>query len=125
MIPLDDSKLAKPRPGELWIQRDENHIRAVGIVIPDHVKRGVEHPISTVFAVGVGVEDFKPGDRVLVRPSAGRIIRFGERGELVLRVIKPSAVLADVLTEDQVRINIEEHQFRGYYVPQELVVEAE
>lgn len=127
MIPREWASRARPRDHELWVKRDEEAVRAVGIVIPDHLRHrlSTHFPIATVWAVGAAIKDLKPGDRVLIRPSAGRLIRFGERGELVLRVLKPGMVLADVLTSDAVRISLDEHQFRGYHVPQELVVEAE
>lgn len=97
MIPLDTP--LSPPPGYLLVERLENPLQRGRIIIPDWER----HRASDVAVVlSSSVEDYTPGDHILLGASVTRSIHLGERGEKVVRRVAAAQVLARVHPESRI-----------------------
>lgn len=72
----------KPRKKQVLVKPDEkqSHESEFGIITPDNVEQEGK-AIGTVIAVGEGIDDIKPGERVIYGAFAGEPISLKESNE--------------------------------------------
>jgi hypothetical protein len=93
-FPLEWAERLVPRPGHIFIERDEPVSLFRGtIFIPDRVVQGTKSQVATVVAAGMGVCQSLVGARVLTAAGVGRLMVFGERRERTLWACRPEELL--------------------------------
>ena len=112
MIPAWWVDHAEASPGRILLLRDEVADRASGIILPPHYKKHTLKAFATVLSVGPGAEILDergelavvPGERVILAPSAGRMVVFGYAAdrEIILWSVPPIAIQAKLVSGEPV-----------------------
>ncbi len=105
-LPVDDVERMRPRPGQVFVERDEQPERyGTFVIMPESYRTKVKSSIATVIAVGLGVALLRPEDRVLVSAGVGRRMAFGDHDERLLYVCEPEQLIALVFEDgDEARV---------------------
>jgi hypothetical protein len=101
------AKKALPAPGMILVVRDEVSARFLSLFLPESYQTHTRKATATVLAVHPDCDPairctIRPGDRVLLAPSAGRKVKFGftPSEEIELWSVYPRSVLAKLLAAD-------------------------
>jgi hypothetical protein len=93
----------RPPPGKLAVVRDEAP-KTYGdvLILPDTWRDGTKMPQGVIHSAGPGVEDFEPGQRVLLAVGVAESIAFGDRDEQRIYLCYPEEVLGWLHEEGEV-----------------------
>jgi len=113
MLPLEWMERARPRPGRLVVQRDEQEKTYGGVIIIPESARQKKPARGTVVSVGERVSSIYPGDRVLLAVGISKRVTFGEN-EVILHICRPGQVML-VLESDTVEEVVSTASFSPYW----------
>lgn len=105
-LPLEYVEQMVPRPGFIFVDRDEQPLTYGHIIIPESVRASKRASLATVAGVGPGVESVAVGARVLISPGVGTKLAFGEREERVLYVCRPQELLCALYEEGATSVEV-------------------